>query len=67
MIRLADDMLNWRLTYRVTQAEAAQLANVSVRSWGNWERERFRPKEDNYHAIYWVISGPPHWWARPGR
>jgi DNA-binding transcriptional regulator YiaG len=63
MIRLSDDMLNWRLTYRIDQETAAQLANVSVRTWRNWETERFRPREDNYYAVRWVISQPPPWWG----
>jgi len=64
MIRLADDMLNWRRTYRLTQAQAAQYAGVSTKSWANWEAERFRPRDDNYNAVRFVIAGPPHWWGR---
>jgi DNA-binding transcriptional regulator YiaG len=63
MIRLSDDMLNWRRTYRITQEVAAQLAFVSVRAWRNWETERFKPSEDHYNQVRWVISQPPPWWG----
>jgi DNA-binding transcriptional regulator YiaG len=63
MIKLGDDMLEWRATYHIDQDKAARLCNVSVRTWRSWERDRRRPRDDNYVAVRWVISQPPPWWG----
>jgi len=67
MIRLSDDMRAWRAAYGLSQQAAADMAGVSLKAWRNWETERFRPREDNYYAVRYVISGPPYWWAGAAR
>lgn len=60
MIRLADDLMIWRATHRITQQEAADLIGCSLRQLGRWEREEARPREDYYNTVRWVISQPPY-------
>lgn len=59
MIRFADDIRIWRLTYRMSQAQAADLANVSLTTWSRWERGVTYPEEDHYNTVRWLIAQPP--------
>lgn len=66
MIRLADDIHIWRRTYRMTQQEAADEVNVSLKTWQRWERGETYPGEDHYNSLRWIIAQPPAGWlARP--
>lgn len=64
MTRFADAIYTWRVTFRMSQGDAAQLANVSVRTWGRWERGEAAPGEDHYNDVMWLISQPPPGWVR---
>lgn len=64
MIRLADDIRVWRLTYRLTQQDAADMVNVSLKTWARWERGETRPSEDHYNDLRWLIAQSPDGWGR---
>jgi DNA-binding transcriptional regulator YiaG len=64
VIRIADDLYTWRRTYRLSQRDAADLLNVSVRTVGRWERGDSTPAEDHYNTLRWIISQPPVGWIR---
>jgi DNA-binding transcriptional regulator YiaG len=66
MQRLSTLMLVWRAQFRLNQQAAADLCNVSLRTWQRWEREHTRPGEDEFNTVMWVISQPPPWWDRTG-
>lgn len=59
MIRIADDIYIWRVTYKLSQEDAAAIAGVSGKTWGRWERSESYPKEDNYNTLRYIISRPP--------
>ena len=63
MRSLALDMHIWRATYRIDQETAAQLAGVTARTWGRWERQESRPSEDHFETVNYLISYPPPWWG----
>jgi hypothetical protein len=65
MIRFADDIRIWRLTYRLRQQDAAELANVSLTTWSRWERDVTYPGEDDYNSVRWLIAQPPPGYVRP--
>lgn len=60
MIRIADDIYTWRVVHRLSQADAAAIAGVSVKTWARWERSESHPKEDNYNTLRWIIARPPY-------
>jgi DNA-binding transcriptional regulator YiaG len=64
MRRLAYDLYIWRHVYRLNQQAAADLCNVSLKTWQRWERGESHPGEDNYNTVNWIISQPPPWWDR---
>lgn len=65
MIRVADDIYTWRVVYRLTQRDAADLVPVSERTWRRWEAGTSHPGEDHYNTLRWLIAQPPPGWIRP--
>jgi len=63
MVRIADELYTWRVTFRLSQQAAADLANVTVRTWGRWERGESYPAEDHYNDLRWLIAQPPPSWV----
>jgi transcriptional regulator with XRE-family HTH domain len=66
MQRFTDAIYTWRVTYRMTQEQAAELAGVSAKQWARWERDEARPNEDHYNTVNYLISFPPPWLEREG-
>jgi len=64
MIRIAEDLYTWRVTYRLSQHDAAQLLGVNTRTLGRWERGEGAPTEQNYEEIRRLIAQPPPGWIR---
>jgi transcriptional regulator with XRE-family HTH domain len=60
MIRIADDIRVWRLTYRLSQEDAGAIAGVSGKTWGRWEREQTHPREDHYNTLRYIVARPPY-------
>lgn len=59
MYSLAQDMRIWRAKYRLTQAQAADFAGVSLSSWKRQERFMSNPSEDVYERIATALAEEP--------
>jgi transcriptional regulator with XRE-family HTH domain len=64
MTSLADDIYTWRVTFRLSQEEAARLAGVSLATWSRWERGITAPGPVDYATLRWLIAQPPAGWVR---
>lgn len=61
---LAVRMRTWRAVYRVSQDRAAQLADVSTKTWQRWELGIADPAPLHIEDVLITISGPPPGWQR---
>lgn len=53
----------WRAIYNVSQARAAQLADVSLKTWQRWELGIAKPAPLNRADLRHTLAGPPPGWA----
>jgi len=64
MTRLADALYSWRHTYRLSQANVADLLGVSVRTVNRWERRECHPNQQHCWQIAELLAGAPAGWRR---
>lgn len=63
MYSLAQDMRIWRAKFRLTQAQAADFAGVSLSSWKRQERFESNPSEDVFERISTALAEEPTSWT----
>jgi len=59
MKTVAEQTRMWRAKYRVTQAEAARVADCNVKTWQRWERGEALPSPDRQDELAFVLARTP--------